>query len=276
MVLKSMTSIAEPKDIYVQFGATATSFHHYVVIGTKCLVHVLSDDRRAKIYWDRSAESLEKSAKRTSGFMKIPGVVGMLDGMKRATSTPDDRKSQNRDYNGWTGDVNRNVLLLWDPFGEIIDAVVNTPGSYHDSRAALWGEIYNHISTLPKNYKVVCDSAFRCVGELEKFLIKTKYNKNNNSNVNADEGYDTQLTHLRQCSEWGNHVLVDTFRRLHRRLPTENVSRGYIWWVCILFCNFRTETIGRNQIKTYFDHVQKNEINNTTNENESTNNIVSV
>ena len=155
MVLKAMTSIAEPKDIYVQFGATATSFHHYVVMGTKCLVHVLSDDRREKIYWDRSAESLEKSAKRTSGFMKIPGVVGMLDGMKRATSTLDDRKSQNRDYNGWTGDVNRNVLLLWDPFGKIIDAVVNTPGSYHDSRAALWGEIYNHISTLPKNYKAV-------------------------------------------------------------------------------------------------------------------------
>ena len=109
--------------------------------------------------------------------MKIPGGIDMLDGMKRVYIAPDDRKRQNRDYNGWTGDENRNVLLLWDPFGKIIDAVVNIPGSYHDSRAAKWDEIYSHISTLPNNYKVVCDSAFRCDGELEKVLIKTKYNK---------------------------------------------------------------------------------------------------
>ena len=39
---------------------------------------------------------------------------------------------QNKDYNGWTGDVYRNkVLLILDPCQKIIAAVVNTPGSYN-------------------------------------------------------------------------------------------------------------------------------------------------
>jgi len=61
---------------------------------------------------------------------------------------------------------------MWDHFGNIVDAVVNLPGSFHDSRAAMWGDVYNHILELPTNYKVVCDIAFQCTGHYQEFLLK--------------------------------------------------------------------------------------------------------
>ena len=74
---------------------------------------------------------------------------------------------QNRDYNGWTKEVNRNVVLLWNTDGIIVDAAVNPPGNFHDSKSSLWGRIYDHIAALPDGFVVVCDSAFHCGGPME-------------------------------------------------------------------------------------------------------------
>ena len=63
---------------------------------------------------------------------------------------------------------------MWDPFGKIVDAVANAPGNYHDSCAARWGNIYDHIVKMPEPYKCVCDDAFWIQGELQDKLIKTK------------------------------------------------------------------------------------------------------
>ena len=68
--------------------------------------------------------------------------------------------------------------------------------------------------------------------------------------------YDQQLTHLRQCSEWRNNVLTGVFRVLRSKLPTHDVSRVYkIMWNYIYLHNWRTETVGRNQIQTYFNNL---------------------
>ena len=89
MVLMSLTSVSEPENVYVQFGATETNFHYYLRMGIKSLVHVLSEDHsRAKVvYWDQSIESLKKSIDRTSSFSKIPGVVRIPDRIKLVTYT---------------------------------------------------------------------------------------------------------------------------------------------------------------------------------------------
>ena len=71
------------------------------------------------------------------------------------------------------------------------------------------------------------------------------------------DSYDQQLTHLRQCSEWGNNVLTGVFRRLRStKLPVDNVKRAKIMWSAILLHNYRTNNVGRNQIKTYFDNIE--------------------
>ena len=102
-----------------------------------------------RVFWDRSASALEKMAERTAGFLEIPGVVGMIDGRKMDSLQPSDWLEQNWDYNGWTKEVNRNAVLLWDPYGKIVDAAINCPGNFHDSKCTLWGNIYNHIIDTP-------------------------------------------------------------------------------------------------------------------------------
>ena len=170
---------------------------------------------KMRVMWDRSRENLTKMAERTAGFLDIPGVVGMIDGRKMTSMHPEGFLEQNRDYNGWTKEVNRNVVLLWDPCGKVVDAVVNTPGNFHDSKSTLWGNIYDHIVALPEGFIVVCDSAFETRGSLDGKLIKLK----SDNRGFAETSHDQSLTHLRQSSEWGNGVLCNSWRRLKTRLP---------------------------------------------------------
>ena len=68
------------------------------------------------------------------------------------------------------------------------------------------------------------------------------------------------LTYLRQCSEWGKNILTEVFRRLRSLLPADNMARALIMWSCIYLHNYRTEIIGRNQNRTYFDKLVDEEV----------------
>ena len=250
MTLKFLTSAAEAKDIYVQFGATHMVYRNAIELGMVAIIANMSHPK-LRVYWDRSENELERLAENTAAFLDIPGVIGMIDGRKMPSLFPSGWLEQNRDYNGWTKEVNRNLVLLWSPDGLIVDAAVNCPGNFHDSKSTLWTGIYDHIANLPDGFIVVCDSAFVCTGRMEGKLVKLKDDRNGF----AFTGFDMSLTHLRQASEWGNGVLVNAFRRLRRPLPTDNVRRGHILWSCILMHNFRTNTCDRNQIATYFNNL---------------------
>ena len=118
MTVKYLLSRAELKDIHVHFGAILTTYINCVKLGMRCIVQTLSCHPKAKVFLDRSADGLIKAAERTKMFLDIPGVVAMMDGDKLRSKTPLGTDDQNRDYNGWTKDVNRNLLLVWDPFGK--------------------------------------------------------------------------------------------------------------------------------------------------------------
>ena len=81
---------------------------------------------------------------------------------------------QNQYCNGWTKGVNRNVVLLWNSCGKIVDAIVNYPGNFHNSKSSLWGNIYNHMIAILVDLIVVCDSAFETRGNLKRKLVKLK------------------------------------------------------------------------------------------------------
>ena len=214
------------------------------------MIQTLSGHPKAKVFGDRSADGLIKAAERTKVFLDIPGVVVMIDGDKLRSKTSLSTDDQNRDYNGWTKDVNRNLLLVCGPFGKIVDTVVNAPGSFHDSKVVKLGNVYEHVSCLPNGCKCCCDDTFSISGILSNKLFKTKEQYKGGVSRST---YDMSLTHLRQCSEWGNTILTGVFRRLRSLLPIDNMSRAFIRWSCIYLYNYRTETIGRNQIRIYFD-----------------------
>ena len=196
MTVKYLTSAAESKDLYVQFGATSNAFRQAVELGMLSIITHMNHPKM-RVFWDRSVASLEKQAAKTSLFFDIPGVVGMIDGRKMVSLHPAEWLDQNRDYNGWTKEVNRNVVLLWNTEGLIVDAAVNCPGNFHDSKSCLWARMYEHIAALPDGFVVVCDSAFHCSGPMAGKLVKLKDDKEGF----AFSGYDQSLTHLRQSLE---------------------------------------------------------------------------
>lgn len=251
MAIKWLVSRGGAKDLAPHFGAVESNFCLCVGLGLRSIIANLIDHPQARVHWDRSAAALIAAAERTSAFLALPNTVGMLDGKRLRSLHPRTKRQQNRDYNGWTKDVNRNLVLLWCPFGKIIDCVVNPPGNFHDSKSSMYGNLYSHIKKLPDPYKIVCDSAFYTQGKMKGKLVKTK--EYVEDEVPSDR--DATLTHLRQCSEWGNNVLTGVFRRLKNELKTDNVRRGTTLWAAILLHNFRTENMDRNQIKTYFNDI---------------------
>ena len=56
--------------------------------------------------------------------------------------------------------MTRNIVLLWNPDGLIVDAAVNYPGNFHDSKLSLWAKIHDQIVDMPDGFIIVCDSAF--------------------------------------------------------------------------------------------------------------------
>ena len=226
MTIKYLLSEANIKDLHVQFGAQDVVYRRCIELGCAAICQELLNHPHSRVHWDRSLTALNAAANRTKMFTVIPGVVGMIDGKKLESLHPSDYLEQNRDYNGWHSSVNRNLILLWDPNGKIIDAGVNLPGNFHDSKSTLWCNIYDHIESLPEGFVVVCDSAFNTGGKLKDKLVKLADAQFDESKEKSE--YEKALTHLRQCSEWGNNILTGTFRRLKTKLPTDNLKRATI------------------------------------------------
>eukprot|EP00563_Minutocellus_polymorphus_P018364 CAMPEP_0197722234 /NCGR_PEP_ID=MMETSP1434-20131217/4996_1 /TAXON_ID=265543 /ORGANISM="Minutocellus polymorphus, Strain CCMP3303" /LENGTH=428 /DNA_ID=CAMNT_0043307353 /DNA_START=143 /DNA_END=1429 /DNA_ORIENTATION=+ len=257
MAVKWLTSTAEEKDLHVQFGAIESTFNVCIWVGMKALVKNMADDARSRVFWNIADEDyLKRCADRTADFDKVPNVVAAIDGYKiRAKNDENDRR-QNDDFTGWKEAVFRDYVFVTDTEGKVVDAAVNWPGSMHDSKKALWSHIYDHILKLPAPYRVAADSAFRSTGPFKDKMHKTKWKKDKSTGwyVGVDDT-GSQLTHLRQPAEWSNHCVGGVYRRLMCKLPTDNVKRGYILWSCVFLTNWRTSTMHRNQIDTYFAYL---------------------
>ena len=255
MTLRHLLSTAENKDIEPQFGAVSTAFSDYVLRGMQVIVEVLYTNDRTKVWWhDMDIEYLQRCANRTRSFTEVENIVFTVDGFKLRTKNDENPRLQNRDYSGWYHDVFRCMVCVYDPFGKIIDAAVNMPGNFHDSMSSVQGHIYEHISRLPPGYRGVSDDALRTEGSLKDRILKASAFRDDEDN---DTPKSTSLIHLRQPAEWGNNYIVSNFRRLKTELPTDHISRGWICWACILLSNWRTETMDRNQIDTYFSFVER-------------------
>ncbi len=147
--LRYLLSTAEHKDLHIQFGVVVSTYIDAVQLGIKALVKPLFNHKKGRIFWDQLVENLHQVAERTASLLDIPDVVAMIDGTKVETKASGDHVLQNRDYNGWTKDVKRNLVLVWDPFGKIVDAAINLPGNFHNSKSAWWCKIYKYLEGLP-------------------------------------------------------------------------------------------------------------------------------
>ena len=251
MTIRFMVSKAPTKDLHADFGALQTSFSTYRALGMRMIVQHLVNDDRSKVYWDMSPEVIAANQQRTAFFDAIPGVVGFIDGVQVDTRRHPVYEMQRLDYSGRAKAHKRNMILVWDTYGKIIDCVLNTPGSYHDSRSTAIGYIYEHVTHLPDGAKIVADAAFCSTGEVEGKIVKVEnYDEVDEAHIRAS------ITSLRQSAEWGNNTLFGTFSRLQAHLPTCNVERQSRMHTSVLLHNWRAHYGEPNQIRSYFDVLE--------------------
>ncbi len=126
--------------------------------------------------------------------------------------------------------------------GKIIDAVINCPGSWHDSCVArpIFARLKNEV---PDGYFLIADTAFprgtsSIAGKIKAPVKAGKYIPAACNEQEAVLAFNRQLLSYRQTAEWGMQTLQESFGRLRVPLPIESVdARRQLIETCIRLNN---------------------------------------
>ncbi|KAG8714382.1 hypothetical protein FRC08_011989 [Ceratobasidium sp. 394] len=141
----------------------------------------------------------------------------------------------------------------------IIEAWINTPGSWHDVRVATLGVYDMLIDNTPDGYFVLTDSAFLTNDERLSPKIHTPLKRNTRfPGLSKEESlehwdYSNAVVSARQAVEWGMRAIQGSFARLRMPLSaTDKEGRGRLIETCLRLHNVRTSLVGINQIRTVY------------------------
>ena len=137
-----------------------------------------------------------------------------------------------------------NVFAFYST-GKIFYAVINNPGSWHDTQVAF--PLVMMVLAFIGIYALCVDSGFKRSGILkDKFVgpLSRKARAKLPRGPERDRFIRKSSVHvsLRQASEWGMRALQGSFSRLKARLS--------LILSILLLHNFRTQYMGLNQIAT--------------------------
>jgi hypothetical protein len=136
-------------------------------------------------------------------------------------------------------------------------AVVNAPGSWHNSNVAR--PIYQILrEKTPDKFFLIADSVFPRLGVGESQRIKIPLKKNAVIAGDAREKHkkrreSRKVTVARQAVEWGMRALQGCFSRLYMPLDAHDAEgRARLLQTCMRLHNLRTEKVGINQIQSVY------------------------
>jgi DDE superfamily endonuclease len=140
--------------------------------------------------------------------------------------------------------------------GTILEAVLNAPGSWHDSRIArpVYGQL---IHNTLDGYFLVADTAFprgsTQVGHKIKAPLKSGDKLPRGLLARTERlALDRQLLSYRQTAEWGMRVLQGGFGRLHVPLHVDPAQHMKLLRVITRAFNLRARRVGINQIRAVY------------------------
>ena len=218
----------------------------------------------AQICMPKEAEAVEFVHAIQSKHPALVNVAYVGDGLKILLEKSSDHRKQSMYYNGWKQDHFITNLFIFAPNGKIIAAMLNCPGTMHDSELAMMGDpsIYHKIDQWYETYglKCVMDSAFCTASRqsITKSIPKDKvwtYADNEEHARILD-----QALSLRQSAEWGMRALQGSTPRLKTRWPYEERGERDIGITLItLLYNFRAHYMGLNQIRSVYWNSEEGE-----------------
>ena len=185
----------------------------------------------------------------------VDDIIGFMDGVSFSSECTDERIEQNSFYCGYDADTMVNNVFAYGPDGKVFFAAINFPGSWADG--SLTARFLVHIKSRISGYKICVDQGFPRSGEAYGIFVGP-VTKRAARRLHSDvRDYLLKVSNvhvsLRQASEWGMRGLQGTFPRCKKRLPSDSLKRRLVIEGIILVHNFRTHTVGQNQIKDVFD-----------------------
>lgn len=254
------------------FGMTMTNLSIYVRFAHRIIIEVLHDDPMAAIQLPSRNKIEEYKNAIQQKHRKLENVWCTIDGLKLKLQQAPGQCIQERFYNGWTHDHYVTSVLCFCPDGTIPIAYFNAPGSFHDSKVARIGGVYDKLRAVydANGGKCTADSAF-CGGENYNFIIKSSANPLNAEGATRVEreraaSIQMQATSMRQSAEWGMHAVQSSFPRLKDRISyEERGERKLLLLSLFLIYNLRTQMVGINQILNYYMPYLNRNANSMTN-----------
>ena len=240
------------------FGFTGTQCNVWLRFGRRMLLRalVLLDDAVVKAPTLEKVREYQDSIRERHVYLNR--VYCFADGLKLPFEACSGLLEQGMYYNGWTHGHYITNVFVFAADGTIIDAVLNVPGSVHDSQVAVWGGLYNRLKEMYQKTGGICvvDSAF--ASAQVPYLIRSS-----DDLTKAKTPYDREVmsdaTSLRQAAEWGMRAIQGAFPRLKDHITyEENGERGIILKLLPLLYNLRCNRVGLNQIRnTYMMYLSK-------------------
>lgn len=178
--------------------------------------------------------------------------------MKIAFEACEGLTDQGKFYNGWLHGHFITNLFVFGADGRILNAIINVPGSVHDSTLAVWGGTYRKLQEIYERTGGICcvDSAFAAYNS--PYLIRSAQDANIAKSA-RELIQMREATSLRQAAEWGMRAIQGSMPRLKDAMHYETKGeRKRIMKLVPLLYNIRLAMVGLNQIaNTYVPNWSK-------------------
>ena len=240
------------------FGFTGTQCNVWLRFGRRMLLKALLSIQEAKVQFpsEETIKDFQKAIRQR--HIHLNRVYCFADGLKLPFEACSGLLQQGMYYNGWTHGHYITNVFVFGADGTIIDAVLNVPGSVHDSQVASWGGMYDRLKEVYQRTGAICvvDSAFASANV--PYLIRSSDDLTKAADPFEREVM-TDATSLRQAAEWGMRAIQSAFPRLKDHISyEENGERTVILKLLPLLYNLRCNKVGLNQIRnTYMLSLSK-------------------
>ncbi|CAE6417110.1 unnamed protein product [Rhizoctonia solani] len=268
LALHFLCSTMSEVSLQIIFALVPSTVLRYIDFALEILLEVLKRIPQGRLYWPKEEVMQENSdiinAKhRRAKYLK--GAFGFMDGLNLPVSASGNVNEQNANFNGWLHAHVVSNVIVFSPNGTIMSAVINAPGSWHDSNVAC--QIYTLLrEKTPNGFFLLADSAFPRLGAGDAQKIKVPLKKNavlpgDNQEMRRKKQESREVITARQAVEWGMRSIQGCFSRLYMPLDAHNAEgRARLLQICMRLHNVRTERVKTNQIKTVYmpiDRIQQ-------------------
>jgi hypothetical protein len=257
LTLSYFRTMSQEYLLAVYFGVTHGRYNIWGRYGRRLLSECLSSCPTAVPSFPSHAKIEVYKQAISEKYPQLVDLYCVMDGMKLNVQCPGDALLQERFYNGWKCGHFVNQLFVFAPDGTIIMAVVDAPGTKHDSEMAMLGDpsVYDQLDRCydETGGKCSADSAFATRGResIVKSMPKDQIPINATSTAHRD--YLRQNLSLRQAAEWGMRAYQGSFPRLKMTMKWEYKGERHIsLWLSVLLYNYRANNVGLNQIRTVY------------------------